>query len=93
MGDLNLNPPFFWVTGMHETVVYSYKASGAIKKVCGKAKSQTKIFAVRKKITTVDFKPIIKWVGFGTVFEIENGTERIVAPWVKSGPQDRRVVA
>lgn len=78
---------------MHETVVYSYKASGSIKKVCGKAKSQTKIFIVHQNKATVDFKPIIKWVGFGTVFEIENGTERIVAPWVKSGPQDRRVVA
>lgn len=78
---------------MHETVVYSYKASGSIKKVCGKAKSQAKTFIVRENKTIVDFKPIIKWVGFGTVFEIENGTERIVAPWVKSGPQDRRIAA
>ena len=37
-------------------------------------------------LSSITKKLIITWVGFGTVFEIKNGRERIVAPWINSGP-------
>ena len=28
---------------------------------------------------------VLKWIGFGTVFEFDNGTERIVSPYLSKG--------
>jgi len=69
---------------MFEPVVYCYNSSGEVK-VFGSSKSKT-VF-VRSFNTKKQFlKFVITWIGNGTAFEIANGTELIVASWVKSGP-------
>jgi hypothetical protein len=69
---------------MFEPVVYSYNSSGEVK-VFGSSKSKTvfvRPFTSKKSFS----KFVITWIGNGTAFEIANGTERIIAPWVNSGP-------
>lgn len=70
---------------MLEPVVYSYNSSGNVK-VFGSSKSKTVLVRLRKNIQKDNSKFVITWIGNGTVFEIANGTERIVASWVNSGP-------
>ena len=69
---------------MFEPVVYSYNSSGEIK-VFGSSKSKT-LFVRSFDTKKVSSKFVITWIGNGTAFEIANGTERIIAPWVNSGP-------
>ena len=69
---------------MFKPVVYSYSGSGTIK-VFDSKKSKT-VLVCSIIVPQITKKLIITWIGFGTVFEIKNGRERIVAPWINSGP-------
>lgn len=70
--------------------IFVYESSGS----CGsfKGKSETKLVAKEfsphfdlNDITIVFFGIVLTWIGFGTVFEINNGSERTVSPYLTGG--------
>jgi hypothetical protein len=70
---------------------FSYCSTGKTEsfKIKGSSKNNfTAIFAHIEDLnedSIVFFGIILTWIGFGTVFEIDNGFERIVSPYLASG--------
>lgn len=70
---------------------FSYCSTGKTEsfKIKGSSKNNfTAIFANIEDLNEdaiVFFGIILTWIGFGTAFEIDNGSERIVSPYLASG--------
>lgn len=70
---------------------FSYCSTGKTEsfKIKGSSKNNfTTIFIHIEDLnedSIVFFGIILTWIGFGTVFEIENGLERVVSPYLTSG--------
>jgi hypothetical protein len=70
---------------------FSYCSNGTINSFKIKGSSQytfKKLFVAIKNLnenSIVFFGIILTWIGFGTLFEIDNGLERIVSPYKSSG--------
>jgi len=69
---------------------FVYTSSGSCGSLKGKSKSE---FIIKEfvphfdlnDITIVFFGIVLTWIGFGTVFEIDNGNERTVSPYLTGG--------
>jgi hypothetical protein len=69
---------------------FTYTSSGS----CGSLKGKSENNFISKEfvpyfdlndITIVFFGIVLTWIGFGTVFEINNGSERTVSPYLTGG--------
>lgn len=69
---------------------FSYVSSGSCGSLRGKSENN---FVVKEFVPHIDlndiaivyFGIVLTWIGFGTVFEIKNGTERTVSPYLTGG--------
>lgn len=69
---------------------FSYTASGSCCMLKGKSESKFLIkeftpYSNLNDDTIVFFGIILTWIGFGTAFEIKNGNERTVSPYLAAG--------
>lgn len=69
---------------------FSYVSSGSCGSIKGKSENN---FVIKEFISYFDLNDItivflgivLIWIGFGTAFEIENGNERIISPYLTGG--------
>lgn len=69
---------------------FSYVSSGSCGTLKGKSENN---FVVKEfvphfdlnDITIVFFGIVLTWIGFGTAFEIKNGSERTISPYLTGG--------
>jgi hypothetical protein len=69
---------------------FSYTSSGSCGSIKGKSENN---FIVNhfiphfdlNDITIVFFGIVLTWIGFGTAFEIKNGSERTISPYLTGG--------
>ena len=69
---------------------FSYVANGSLCTLKGKSESK---FVAKEFVDYIDlndntivfFGIVLTWIGFGTVFEIKNGHERTVSPYLSAG--------
>jgi hypothetical protein len=69
---------------------FSYVSSGSCGSIKGKSENN---FVIKEFISYFDlndinivfFGIVLIWIGFGTAFEIENGNERIISPYLTGG--------
>ena len=70
---------------------FSYCSTGKTSsfKIKGSSKSRfSSVFSIVQDLnedTIVFFGIILTWIGFGTLFEMDNGMERVVSPYLSSG--------
>jgi hypothetical protein len=69
---------------------FTYISNGSCGSLKGKSQSKfvTKEFVPHfdlNDISIVFFGVVLVWIGFGTLFELNNGSERIVSPYLTGG--------